>query len=663
MLSCAVMYRKAGWRDRGCASLLSIFVVVIGASPTLAEVAPQVQRPRSFRIAAESGFVIDRAPWFRRPFDTISADMDGDGDPDLLINWHHHEPLELFENRSGRYVHLNPIGADPTGLYDNADVPYLYADMTFMTDAIAESGNSGLYLWHDISRAGFWRLRWHDPDSEYAGARLGLETTLPITNVEGLAADEVLEDESGRRRAVVTFDTQAPQRDLALQVRRVATELYVELGAGPDGKVPPLFVGRELTRARAGSVSLWKPDPHGMAWVNVRGDDRPEVFITRGGLGGELLPPARPKSDRFYLGSGAGRKVFDKVEADQVPRTHGRGRRVEWVDVDGDGILELSIAGEKDRNSILRTDPKTGRMSDIAESVELDLVDGAIQAWGDFNEDGLPDLYYLTDDGIDVREGSRDGSFRLLPGPDIGLSVKPVEASPSVIQPSAIRFVDFDSDGDLDLWLVSHGRNGSNHLYRRDPERYTDVSEQTDVDQITGANAVVFLDADNDGDMDAVNFGKESRLWRNQGGERFDVEPFGPPGGPGRFQVGAAADVDGDGRTDVLAIGRQRFYLRNVTLNGNGFLTVELVDGAQPPIGAVVIATFSDGSRLAQRLGSAASTAYSQAAPPLHFGIKAGVELSEILVRWPGRGETSSHREPGRDARITIRRPPASETP
>jgi len=663
VLSCPMTCRTAGWREWGLALVLAVLSFATSVRPTHSDGDTPAEHAAAFHIVTDSGFVIDRAPWLRRPFDAVSTDMDGDGDADLLINWHHHEPLELFENRDGRFVHLNPIGNDPTGLYDNPGVPYLFANADRMSRAIDAAEKSGLYIWHDVSRTGFWRFRWEDPEGLHSGTELELETSLAITEVEGLDPEAVVEDGGVDRRVRVTFDSQTGPDHFALQVRRAATELFVRLTGGEDGPTPPVFVGAELSVVDAAALSLWKPDPHGMAWVDVRGNDRPELYLTRGGLGGELVPPARPKSDRFYLGTDPHEQVFRKAKVGVVPHGYGRGRRVEWVDTNGDGSLELAIGSEKAKNAVLSNDPTTGRLVDVAPSLGLDLEHAAIQAWGDLDSDGLADLFYLADESIDVRSNVPDGGFRSQRGRELGLAIAAVEPSPAVIQPGAMRFVDFDNDGDLDLWLVSHGKAGSNHVYRRDQERYTNVSAETGIDKTSGSRAVVFLDIDNDGYEDAVSFGRDLMIWHNMKGARFRVMPLGPPGGPGRFQLGTAADFNGDGRTDLVAVGRQRHYFRNAAENTNGFLDVELRDGVRPPIGALVTATYSDGTRRQQRYGSATNTAYSQTVNPLHFGIGAGVELSNVTIRWPGRGGTTTHGDLGKNRRLTIRRPVSPERP
>ena len=92
------------------------------------------------------------------PFDLVVTDMDLDGDPDLLVNWHHLGRPELFDNRRGRFALLNPSGADASGLFDNRGIPDLFAKATEMIAEIDAEGKPGVYLWHDLNRHGAWNF-------------------------------------------------------------------------------------------------------------------------------------------------------------------------------------------------------------------------------------------------------------------------------------------------------------------------------------------------------------------------------------------------------------------------------------------------------------------------------------------------------------------------
>ena len=71
-----------------------------------------------------------------------------------------------------------------------------------------------------------------------------------------------------------------PQRvAFSVKTEQVTPRLHVRVSAASGA--PPVFVGRDLTQHTDGEVELWKPDPHGMAWVDVEGSSRPEIFITR----------------------------------------------------------------------------------------------------------------------------------------------------------------------------------------------------------------------------------------------------------------------------------------------------------------------------------------------------------------------------------------------
>jgi hypothetical protein len=609
--------------------------------------------PVPFERAEESGFPVDRAPWFRQPFDMLATDMDLDGDPDLLINWHHHEPLELYENDGGRLVHRNPLGADRSGLYDNREIPYLFERSEVMRRRIEASERPGLYVWHDRNRGASWRLLWKDERERFGGLRLRLETSLPIVEISGLETGEV--ESIDERHLQISLEKGRGQRSFGLRVRGVATQLVIELQSTPKAGIPPIFVGPQLTPIATGEVELWKPDPHGIAWVDVAGSPHPELFVTRGGLGGELVAPARPKEDRYYLADESGQTRYRRAERGIVPTSYGRGRRVQWVDVDGDGRLDLSISNEKTANSLLVRDATTGAFRDRAADWGLDL-ENAVMTWGDLDTDGRPDLFYLDGNEIHVMLNRNRMTFERLGGKTLGLVLPMADRVPGLIDPTSLQLSDFDNDGDLDLWVLAYGRERKILLFRNDEKRFVNVSNELGIDAAEGSRVVVLIDVDNDGFDDVVTFGKRSFLWTNLGGSRFRVDPFPKKAEPGRIFAATSFDVDGDGRIDLAAAGKRRHLLRNTSDKDNGFLDVVLHAGGGEPVGALVRAWYSDGSIRARHYGSSHGSPYSQVLGPLHFGIRKGVSLEKVGVQWPGERGEMLYEAPETGTRMVIER-------
>jgi len=575
--------------------------------------APQ---PLEVRFALDTAaFEAPEAPQNVVPFDIVSADMEGDGDTDLLVNWHNEARLELFDNRRGRFVLANPEGADRSGLYENTGIADLYAPVEPTLER-ARAAGPGVYLWHEPSRRGDWHFQ-VTPDG--APVTLALRTNGELT----LRLDERFVRRRSEQGAELVID--APLHFRA-SLRFVAAELVVDASL-------PVFAGADLT-AVGDHVELWKDDPHGIAWVDVRGSAAPDLFISRGGLMGTLLPPLDPKVDRFFEFTGED-PLYEDVR-DLVPPDYGRGRRVAWVDVDGDGVNEMYIGNTATPNTLLALDD-TGTYVDVAPAAGLDFLAGDTFAWLDVDDDGRDDLVYVDEGGFEIAYNRGGRAFEVTRGETAGLRF-PAGSEPvheELFTNLALYVLDVDGDGRLDLWLAGHGEQRGHALYHGTAAGFEDVTAAAGLATAPLANNMAFLDVDNDGDEDAVTFGADPVWLTNDGAGRFTIAPVDAAWDAQVFTRATSLDADGDGRVDVALFDHRRVLARNETSGGGSALRVLPRAAGGDPVGTVITAFYASGKVRAQRYGSAASTRYSQGSGALHFGVAPGDGVLRLQIRWP----------------------------
>ncbi len=127
-------------------------------------------------------------------------------------------------------------------------------------------------------------------------------------------------------------------------------------------------------------------------------------------------------------------------------------------------------------------------------------------------------------------------------------------------QGNGLALLDYDGDGDLDLYLVSGWRTEpgkvvekpGNRLYRnRGNGTFEDVTDAAGVRDGGWGSGVAVGDADGDGrpDLFVTNFGPDS-LYRNRGDGTFE-RMKDPPGIDGWSSGAAFFDADGDGDEDL----------------------------------------------------------------------------------------------------------------
>jgi hypothetical protein len=316
------------------------------------------------------------------------------------------------------------------------------------------------------------------------------------------------------------------------------------------------------------------------------------------------LPGAR---DILYHNNGDGTFTDVTVRAGDLDRERYRGLGVVWGDYDDDGWPDLFVANDAHPN-LLYHNNRNGTFTEVAfaAGVAFD-EDGRERAgmgvdFGDYNNDGRLDLvvtnFYGEPHSLYLNQGN--GTF--------------LETTwPSGIGEATMRylgwgtgFVDFDNDGSKDLFFV----NG--HVY---PE----VDRQQ-------------LDE---------RYAEQSLVFRNKGDGTFaDVTRSAGEALAARWVGRGAAfgDYDDDGRVDVVisAVNDRAVLLHNESGARNHWLTVKLsgTRGNRDAMGARVTVRAGPATQMHEVHGG--GSYLSQSDLRVHFGLGALATVPALEVRWPG---------------------------
>lgn len=442
-----------------------------------------------------------------------------------------------------------------------------------------------------------------------------------------------------------------------------------------------------------------------MISADYNNDGNPDVLVLRGAWMG--------RQGRFpcSLLRGDGKGHFTDVTEEAGLLAFHPTQTATWLDFNNDGWIDLFVGSESAGPEIspcrLYRNNRNGTFTERAKEVGVANV-GFVKAVisGDFNNDGLPDLYLsrLNEPNVLYRNDGSQSSNKDPMGAwkftDVAMSVgvgEPLKSFPG-------WFFDYDNDGWLDLFVSGYyirdvGDIAADYLGIRNlgavPRLYhnnrdgtfTDVAAQAGLNHVFLTMGCNFGDLDNDGFLDFylgtgnpdLSSIMPNRMFRNDGGKRFlDVTTAS---GTGHLQKGHAvvfADLDNDGDQDIYeSIGGAYTSdnFRNVLFenpgSSNRWITLKLegVKSNRAALGAriKIIAANSSGDRVIYKT---VSTGGSFGASPFRqeIGLGNATAIRSAEIFWPVTGKTQvvaglqpdhfySIREGDRDAVIVNLKP------
>ena len=207
--------------------------------------------------------------------------------------------------------------------------------------------------------------------------------------------------------------------------------------------------------------------------------------------------------------------LFEDISASAGVNFTGVHHSVAIVDYDNDGWEDIYVGSKFQNNLLFRnmgnlTFQEVGALAGVDDPGDSHAV-----LWGDFNNDGWPDL--ITGNYLEANRfywNNGDGTFT-----DMTTQLGVGNTGPC----RSLHAADFDQDGWLDLYVVNI--NSQNVMWRNlEGDGFQNLTFQTGTTDMGVGMGSVFFDADNDGDQDLYltrDGNQVNRFFRNNGNGTF----------------------------------------------------------------------------------------------------------------------------------------------
>jgi Tfp pilus assembly protein PilF len=373
--------------------------------------------------------------------------------------------------------------------------------------------------------------------------------------------------------------------------------------AGPNGvRVPgtPALLARGIVR---------DPVPDAVAAADLNYDFRTDLAVA--GAGGLRL--LRQGSDGRFLDVTGEAKLPASVTGAPA---HG----VWAADVDTDGDLDLVLAPREGSPRVVRNNGD-GSFAVQEPFGGASRVRGFV--WADVDGEGVPDAAFLDAGGaVHVFRSLRAGAF--------APPATPLAASARMV---AIAAGEVTADSLFDLLLL--GADGTlSHLSRRPDGRWEGPQVLARAETLSGLEPgrarLVFADLDNNGaaDLLAASSGQSQVLLGSPGGL------FTPLAGSLAVSAQAAADLDGDGRLDLVGRSPDGRAVRSTSKGSTAYHWQVLRTRAATATGDQRINAFGLGGEVEFRAGLHVQKQVI-AAPVVHVGLGEATRAEVVRITWP----------------------------
>jgi hypothetical protein len=350
----------------------------------------------------------------------------------------------------------------------------------------------------------------------------------------------------------------------------------------------------------------------------------------------------KPHTPRFFpesfetANNGGGVAVFrNNGDATFTDATEKTGIRLSgWTldlghaDADNDGDDDLYVAADFGTDRFFRNNGD-GTFTDVTQSsIGVDTKKGMNVDWGDFDNDGLLDVYVtnITDDYM------REGNFLWRNNGNLSFSDLARETDTHDTGWGwCAKFFDYDNDGWLDLYVVNGWVSGNEESY------------VPDIFEMVTRPGVDFADARNWPPMGKKSLSgyQKKKLFHNERGHMFKDEA-------GRHGLDSTRDGRGIGIGDFDNDGRLDLFVANANSEPNLYhnsmpagphwisFLLEGTKSNRSAVGAQVRITAGGRTMLGYVNGGNGFA--SQSSVRVHFGLGARKLVERVEIRWPSGG-------------------------
>ena len=257
----------------------------------------------------------------------------------------------------------------------------------------------------------------------------------------------------------------------------------------------------------------------------------------------------------FFTGFAVSAQDFATITEGDLVEGGGNSGGSSWIDFNNDNLLDLYISNgnQQEEPNFLYQNQGNGTFTSISTGpLVTDQGPSIGSAWGDFDNDGDPDLYVVN---RALENGQKTKNFFYVNGgdPDFGFSILSGDIVTEETDGNMASWVDIENDGDLDLFLLNFGSD--NMLYRNDEGTLNRVAEST-ILKPSASISNAWCDFNDDGFQDlfiANAAGERNFLYTNNGNGSFSEVTTGLLVNEAFSTTGCSwGDYNNDGYADLF---------------------------------------------------------------------------------------------------------------